>query len=378
MTDTQFSSEYTPPQPAPPPTPHSLPPCPFVAGSRIIDPRLFVGRRDELRVLRDRMTGAQPTSLNLYGERRIGKSSLLYHFFQSWTQRVSAAERFVVVYLSLQDARTDTEEAFYRAVALGLAERPGIQSHPNARNSLRTSRWDRQAFNSAIESVHQAGLLPVLCLDEFDALFEKNAPFDDRFFDNLRALMDGSHLMLILSTHLPLDVYRKQKRLTSSFFNLGHTLPLDRLSPEEAGELVRLPASTVADALPALGLDEQQTALAWGDRHPYLLQLAASALCDAQRTGKDKAWARRQFDAQAKRLPQPPLARRLLYPFRWLLWDFPRSIGSLAQRIGVRVDEMMSWLIGMGILLALALGLAGLLSQTQILSLLAGLFGISP
>ena len=360
------------------PRQHKLPPCPFVAGARITDPRLFVGRREELRVLRDRMTGAQPTSLNLYGERRMGKSSLLYHFFQTWPQRVSDPSRYVVVYLSLQEARTRTEEQFYRAVAESLAERPGIQANSPAQDALRQSRWSREIFSAAMEAVHWAGMLPVLCLDEFDNLFEKDAPFDDGFFDNLRSRMDDSHLMLILATHQELDVYRKRKRLTSSFFNLGHTIHLERLSAEEAGELARLPASTVPDAQAALGLDEQQTALAWGDRHPYRLQLAASALCEARRAGKDKAWARRQYDAQARRLPQPSFARRLLRPLWWLVWELPRSFGSLAQRIGVRVDEMLSWLIGIGILLALALGVAGLLNQTQILALLAGLLGISP
>jgi len=152
---------------------------------------------------------------------------------------------------------------------------------------------------------------------------------------------------------------------------------LERFSPEDAVEVVRLPASTQPDTHAALGLDEQQTALAWGDRHPYLLQLAASTLCDARRNGRDNAWARQQFDAQARRLPQPSFARRLLRPLWWLVWELPRSFGSLAQRIGMRVDEVMSWLIGIAILLALFLGLFGLLSQTQILALLAGLFGIS-
>jgi len=129
----------TPPIPEPiSPRQHNLPPCPFVAGAKITDPRLFVGRREELQVLRDRMTGAQPTSLNLYGEWRMGKSSLLYHFFQTWPQRgVSDPSLYVVVYLSLQDARTGTEEDFYRAVAAGLTERPGVQANAAALTSLR-------------------------------------------------------------------------------------------------------------------------------------------------------------------------------------------------------------------------------------------------
>lgn len=80
--------------PTPPPMPvSSLPACPFIAGSMITNPRLFVGRKDELHSITTLMTGAQPTSINLIGQRRIGKSSLLYHFFQTWEQRVQDAPK---------------------------------------------------------------------------------------------------------------------------------------------------------------------------------------------------------------------------------------------------------------------------------------------
>ena len=47
--------------------------CPFVAGGKIEDPRLFVGRKEELRRITVLMTGVHPTSVNVCGERRIGK-----------------------------------------------------------------------------------------------------------------------------------------------------------------------------------------------------------------------------------------------------------------------------------------------------------------
>ncbi len=106
-----------------------LPPCPFVAGPKITDPRLFVGRKEELRRLVTAMEGAQPISINVVGERRIGKSSLLYHLYQTWEQRVQKPARYVVAYLSLQDAAAQTERDFYRAVARALVARPSVQQH---------------------------------------------------------------------------------------------------------------------------------------------------------------------------------------------------------------------------------------------------------
>ena len=61
---------------------------PFMAGPKITDPRLFVGRNEELHTIASRLTGEQPVSVNIVGRRRIGKSSLLYHFFQTYEQRV--------------------------------------------------------------------------------------------------------------------------------------------------------------------------------------------------------------------------------------------------------------------------------------------------
>lgn len=54
--------------------------CPFFAGSTITDPRFFVGRREALKLLSDRMQGSQPTSINVVGRHKTGKSSLLVHF----------------------------------------------------------------------------------------------------------------------------------------------------------------------------------------------------------------------------------------------------------------------------------------------------------
>ncbi|MCP4347321.1 MAG: ATP-binding protein [Desulfobacterales bacterium] len=51
---------------------------PFIIGPPITDPRFFVGRKQELQAVINCMDGVQPTSVNIVGETRIGKTSLLY------------------------------------------------------------------------------------------------------------------------------------------------------------------------------------------------------------------------------------------------------------------------------------------------------------
>jgi len=79
--------------------PTSPPACPFVPSGKIDDPRCFVGRKEALRFLADRMSGAQPISVNVVGERLCGKSSLLSSFAQRWAEHVPAPARFRVMLL---------------------------------------------------------------------------------------------------------------------------------------------------------------------------------------------------------------------------------------------------------------------------------------
>ena len=49
----------------------------FFAAGHFQQSELFVGRNDEMTIMINLMTAAQPTSINVHGPRRIGKSSLL-------------------------------------------------------------------------------------------------------------------------------------------------------------------------------------------------------------------------------------------------------------------------------------------------------------
>ncbi len=368
-TDDTAPSESLTPSPAPPRSPTApLPDCPFIAGPMIRDPRLFVGRKAELRTLARRLEGAQPTSINVVGERRIGKSSLLYHFYQTWTARVQTTRSPVVIYLSLQEAQAQTEDGFYRALLSRLAQHLTTQRHAALRHALQDSSSDRTSFTAAMRQCGSADLRPVFCLDEFEALLKRPERFDDDFYDALRALMDICPVMFVVASKQPLKIYRRRHQLTSPFFNQGHTLVLRELTEDEADDLVRLPASNVPGARPALGLEEQRLARRWAGRHPCLLQLAADALWQAQEEGRDADWAQARYKAQARRVSRP----------RWhWLHKIPRRgasalgwIGRTARRLGAALDEAQNWLIGALILIVVILVTLGLISGRDILDLL--------
>jgi hypothetical protein len=284
----------------------SLPSSPFVAGTKITDPRFFVGRKEELQVMMARMTAMPPISVNIVGPRRIGKSSLLYHFFQTYEQRVSAPTRYVVIYLSLQDSRCQREDGLYQAVAWELWHNHTVIQNVALVEPLRVKPFNRLAFSAAMEHYKRLGVLPVLCLDEFGPLFRHPDQFDNGFFDNLRSLMESGVLMLVVASHRRLNFYQRRHKIRSTFFKLWEVLSLGELTQQEAQALVCLPASKITGTTPTLTIQEQQLAMQWSKRHPYLLQLAASLLYEARQLGRDEIWAKAEFNKEARRVPKLP------------------------------------------------------------------------
>jgi AAA+ ATPase superfamily predicted ATPase len=356
-------------------TSSSLPANLFVAAGTITDPRLFVGRKDELQSILSRMTGAQPTSINIYGDKRIGKSSLLYNFFLTWEQRVQNPNQYVVIYLSLRDVQCQTQERLYQAVAQELLKSPTVFNNPNLLNPLQ-SNLDIVNFSQAIKNFKQAGILPVLCLDDFQQLFKNNTEFNDNFYNNLRHLMDYSSLMLVIGSHKKLDFYSKKLGFTSDFFNLGHVIKLNELNQDDVKDLLRLPASTVNGATPALSMDEQSFTQQIGGNHPFLLQLAGRLVCEARQYGYDKEWVKNRFQSESKRLPSQLNSRNWQRQILRLLWDLPVNLGKFTKFIGGAVDDVSNWIIGIVILIMPFCLLAGVLKWPQIVSFIVDKLGI--
>lgn len=299
----------------------SLPSCPFVAGQKITDPQLFVGRKQELELITSQMTALQPVSINVVGPRRIGKSSLLYHFFQTYEQRVPEPKRYVAIYLSLQEAQCQSEDGFYQAVARRLWHHLTVQRNPALIEPLKVNPFNRLAFCAAMGQYKRQGVLPVLCLDEFGPLFRHPEEFGDGFFDNLRSLMESGVLMLVVASHRRLDFYQRRHKLRSAFFKTWQVVTLGELTEAAAEELVTFPTSRIPGTTAALTMQEQRWVRQWGGRHPYLLQLAAGLVYEARQLGQEMSWAKAEFEKEARLVSKPK-------------GDFSSRLGCLAKIIG--------------------------------------------
>lgn len=355
----------------------ALPANPFVAAGMIEDPRLFVGRKDELHAIASRMQGVQPTSINIVGDKRIGKSSLLYHFFLTWEQRVQNPSRYVVIYLSLQNVHCQREENFYQAIADELLSFSRVATNQALSDPWRVRPLDRRAFSDAMREWKRQGILPILCLDDFKTLFDNKSEFNNDFYNNLRSLMNNNTLMLVIASQRNLDFYSKKHQLTSSFFNLGHVINLGELKEDEVKDLVRLPASTVSGIAPALSLDEQRLSQQLGGSHPFLLQIAGGLVCEARQQGHDENWVKTRFASESRRLQKSRLGSRGWWRWvRWFVWNLPVRLGRAVQFIGRTVDDVSSWIIGMAIVVMFVLVLVGVLHWNQVWDFVRDQLGI--
>ena len=355
--------------------------APFHAGSTIFDPRYFIGYQEQLDIMTARAINVQPTSLNVVGDKHIGKSSLLQHFCQTYEQRIESRgdepNRYLAVYLDLQQVNCQHKSSFYRVVAQELSknleQRYSWFGQPRRLiQALKANNFNTESFYQAIVQFQDVGILPILCLDKIEALFKYSAEFNDDFYDNLRSLMNyrGGALMLVIASEKNIEIYRRQKKLTSSFFIDAHVMMLKGLTDNEARDLVRLPKTTIPGKQEALSENEQQTALEWGGKNPYLLQLAGLCLWDAQRLNRNIDWAKRKFNEYKAKTDRSKLnikrIRQLLGQTLQILIRLPANLIRFAEDTGNLVGKAIATGIGLTFILLCILAVNGSIPWTRI------------
>ncbi|MBF0424033.1 MAG: hypothetical protein HQL73_13695, partial [Magnetococcales bacterium] len=122
--------------------------------------------------------------------------------------------------------------------------------------------------------------------------------FTNDFYENLRALLNSSLIMLAVVSKDPLGKMKQKFNVTSRFFNLGQHIYLGDFKDDDVKKLLALPcleAHSGSDA--CLTTDEQNYARQWAGNHPYALALAAYSIYNLRRNGGIKE-ARKRFDLE--------------------------------------------------------------------------------
>lgn len=352
---------------------------PFYALTKITDSQYFVGRKAELDFIATKAIAVQPIAVNVVGEKRIGKSSLLYHFFQFYEQQVAKQganpKNYIAIYLSLKQAQAQSKTGFYRAIAEKFLHRPSVQNDPDLADPLQQPNLAQREFRLALEAWQRKQILPIVCLDEFEEFLEQPDEFNDGFFDNLRSLGEDNLMMFVVASKRSIIDYRKNQNQLSEFGNIFQALMLTEFDEIEIDDLIRLPQTN--DSTKSVALDSHRRKLArkWGGKHPFLLQLAASCLWEAKTQMRSEEWARKEFESKAKMVKPTLKPSHFLDLLRWLVWTMPKHLGSLAIWTGNHTEDIWKWFSGTITIIVVILFIIGLLNFKEFKELLESLLG---
>jgi len=228
----------------------------------------FFGRKGEINNIYTRLGAAQPQSIAIVGDRRVGKSSLLY-FISHPSNRaryLPNPERFAFVFLDFQMRRNITISDFF--------ERLFEQLKQETKDSIQMpTTADYDGLIEVVEELKSRGLKLVLLLDEFERV-TYNPEFDAEFYAFLRALANSYNVAYVTSSGKPLQELCHSKQIADSpFFNVFTPCRLGPFLPEETLALISEPSE--AAGIPLAPYAEK--IIEMSGHLPFFVQIACSA-----------------------------------------------------------------------------------------------------
>ncbi|MBC7237988.1 MAG: hypothetical protein H5T69_19265, partial [Chloroflexi bacterium] len=246
---------------------------PYIVGMPVRESQMFFGRQDIFEWVRENISGKyQEQPLLLYGERRMGKTSVLYQL----QARPPTPQHICLLFdLQLYGYATTVQELLFElasAIATHLT-RNGIE--------LAAPDWDAFEANPHRAFLAYADALDeslgdkriVIMMDEFGVLMDKvrNGVFDASIFDYLRGITQRSRRFTFLFTGA-YEVRRMQQDFSSILFNMPKVRKISYLTEAEATDLIVEPVKGLIEYHP-LVIQRIRNVTAC---HPYFIQY----ICD--------------------------------------------------------------------------------------------------
>ncbi len=196
---------------------------PFTFGNPIKESSLFYGREADLRQIVNRLLSSAHESTSIIGERRMGKTSLLYHLSDPVIAENLGItpDKFCLVYVDFQGLTDITPTRFWQRVlkkmSRSICDKELI---PSIEKLMLEESFDLFDLEDLFESIVDRGLTIVLMMDEFEYVTQ-NPNFKGDFFGSLRALAIHHGVALVPATRRELvDLCHSEELKGSPFFNI--------------------------------------------------------------------------------------------------------------------------------------------------------------
>ncbi|MGB3299817.1 MAG: ATP-binding protein, partial [Phormidesmis sp.] len=236
---------------------------PYIAGNPVGGGETFIGRSDILREVVRTLRNPNEDALLLYGQRRIGKTSVL----QELRERLPNEGNYAPVYFDLQDQASLPFNLLLAGLSKCINEELGLD-WPDLEKSDIETKFKEDFLPKVIDQLPENSSI-VLLFDEFDVLdHPKKEQASAAFFPYLRQLLSSFSQRLqfvFVIGRRPDDL----TNITTSLFKATRSYPVSLLSMDDTANLVRL--------------SENNRSLVWSDDavkriceltggHPFLTQ----------------------------------------------------------------------------------------------------------
>jgi Tfp pilus assembly protein PilF len=240
---------------------------PYIAGAPVLSDDMFFGR-DKL--LTRMMNVLHHNSLMITGERRIGKTTFLYHLKRALETDTAGDYRFFPVFTDLQGV---PESGFFHTVMSDVVET--LRLSPGTQSALRF-RVDEDVYDGrdfahdlqrVIEELKERTPKRVklaLLIDEVDVLNE----YSERINQRLRSIFMktfSEHLVAIMSG---VGIKRVWTSEGSPWYNFFDEIELAAFTREEAEALIREPV----EGYFRYESEAVEKILGWSELKPYVVQ----------------------------------------------------------------------------------------------------------
>ena len=246
---------------------------PYIAGAPVLDTEMFFGREQLIeRILQT----IHNNSLLLYGERRIGKTSLQHHLRRRLLQLDDPDYDFFPVFVDLQGTpesqffATLAEDVFHQLESILGDMGPGEDLDPESAYGYRDLVRDLRRVIKVLKERSSKQVKLVLLIDEVDEL---NA-YDPRINQRLRSLFMKSFAENLVAVVSGVEIRKQWDKEGSPWYNFFEEIEVTPIGRDDAVELITRPIGGV------FKIDRAVTdrIIELTDRKPYHVQRLCVAL----------------------------------------------------------------------------------------------------
>ena len=211
---------------------------PYVAGAPVLDDDMFFGRHDLVaRILQT----IHNNSLLIYGERRIGKTSIQHQLKKRLLELDDPKFEFHPVYVDLQGT---PETRFFQTIAEDIFQElapvlDGLKmgTDESGDYSYRDFVGDVRAVLKTLEKRTSKKVRLVLLIDEVDELND----YDPRINQKLRSLFMKNFAESLVAVVSGVEIKKQWEREGSPWYNFFEEIEVKPFGPQEARELIERP-----------------------------------------------------------------------------------------------------------------------------------------